>query len=151
MSFESERGLKIHAGKTHKKILLASPEKERSVSVQDISLVLSPSLEARDNEESAHSTPEKEDMLGTFKCDYCKYPPREFGSEAQLSIHHSKRHSYKQENIERIHQCPLCQSNFNLTLSIRNNYYTQNDLDMHKRIVNDNPTNSFVTKWDGFF
>ena len=93
MSFESERGLKIHAGKTHKKIFLASPEKERSVSVQDISLVLSPSLEPRDNEESAHNTPEKEDMLGTFKCDYCKNPPREFGSEAQLSIHHSKRHS----------------------------------------------------------
>ena len=74
MSFESERCFKIHAGKTHKKIILASPEKERSVSVQDISLVMSPSFEPRDNEESAHNNPEKKDVLGTFKCDYCKNP-----------------------------------------------------------------------------
>ena len=143
--------MKIHAGKTHKKLLLAAPENERSVSVQDLSLILSQSLEARDGEELAHNTPEKEDMLGTFKCDYCKYPPREFGFEAQLSIHHSKRHSYKQENIERIHQCPLCQSNSGLTLSLRNNYYAQKYLNTHTRIVHDNTTNYIVPKWDGFF
>ena len=146
--FKTEKVLNIHIGKLHKDLNPSTPEKVRiNSNIEEPTLTLTPSVETRD-EEVDHTIPEKED---TFKCEYCKYPPREFESEAELSIHHSKRHSYQQENIGRIHQCPICKSNSSLTLAIRNNYYTQNDLNTHIRIIHENLTNSIVIAWDGFF
>ena len=132
----------------HKDLNPSTPEKERIDSnVEEPTLTLTPTMEARDAEVDNIIT-EKED---TVKCEYCKYPPREFASEVELSIHRSKRHSYQQENIGRIHQCPICQSNSSLTPAIRNNYYTQNDLNTHKRIIHENLTNSIFITWYGFF
>ena len=152
--FKSEKGLNIHVGKSHKTNSSATPEKERGSSPQkELLLNLTPAKEVREelNNTDLEEYPEKEMVPSTFKCEYCKYPPREFGTEAQLSIHHSKRHSYKQENIGRIHQCPLCHSNSKLTQSVRNNYYIQHDLNTHTKIVHENSTNSIVITWDGFF
>ena len=42
MNFKTEKGLNIHVGKAHKSETPSTPEKERSSSTQDISLVIAP-------------------------------------------------------------------------------------------------------------
>ena len=84
-------------------------------------------------EEIAEERDEEILLKKTFKSDYCKYLPREFCFEAELSLH-------QKENIGRIHPPPLCQSNSYLTPAIRNNYFMQHDLNIHKRTIHENPT-----------
>ena len=155
LSFKNKKGLRIHVGKAHNVVLQETPEKERSNSLsEELSLSLTPIKSKRD-EEKIVETPEKVkvsdlDQNSSFKCEYCRYPPREFKSEAQLSIHHSKRHSYRQDNVGRIHQCPLCHSNTSLSEPIRNNYYTEKDLKTHTKIIHEF-NDSIIITWYGFF
>ena len=153
--FKNNKGLKIHVGKAHKVVVQQTPEKERSNSLpKELSLSLTPIKNKRDEEEVVE-TPEQVkvsdlDQNSSFMCEYCKYPPQEFKSEAQLSIHHSKRHSYRQDNVGRIHQCQLCLSNTSLSEPIRNNYYTEKDLKTHSKTIHE-CNDSIIIKWDGFF
>ena len=50
MSFETEKGLKIHVGRMHKSenVLESTPEKERSEEQKDISLSITPIKEVRE-------------------------------------------------------------------------------------------------------
>lgn len=62
MKFNSEKGLKIHVGKTHKSIGLQTPEKERtSDSLVELSLKKSPILGSR--EELCEVSPEKSEEV----------------------------------------------------------------------------------------
>ena len=78
MNFESEKGLKIHIGKSHKiSASVKTPEKERgSCTVEELSLSLSPKKRA-DNETVVNSTlveESEEDSLLLSKTDEVMMP-----------------------------------------------------------------------------
>ena len=85
-AFKTEKGLNIHVGRLHKDMNFNTPEKELiNRNVEEPALTLTTAREERDKEvvNRIH-----------FRCHYCKYPPREFVIEADLSIHYTKRHSF---------------------------------------------------------
>ena len=62
LSFKTEKGMKIHIGKSHKSDTLSTPEKERNTSSMNMSLALSPIEGSRD---------EKEQDSGQLVCTEC--------------------------------------------------------------------------------
>ena len=51
LCFKTDKGLKIHIGKTHKSETISTPEKERGTSSRDMSLALSPIQGSREEQE----------------------------------------------------------------------------------------------------
>ena len=97
-NFKSENGLKIHIGKTHKKVdsILATPERPRQHSRSSVSLSASPLLDTS-REESSTTSPEPAEQ-----CRKCfSKPPfcictEHFCKECCLEANHLFRvHSYR--------------------------------------------------------
>ena len=87
LSFNTEQGLKIHIGKTHKTAVLKTPEKQRkSSNSSKVSLVLTPGNESR-HEELDNST---ESESGLHKCHECE---KEFKTHDEMIEHEDNDHT----------------------------------------------------------
>ena len=103
--FKSEKGLRIHVGKSHKNISSSTPEKERvSSQEKELFLNLTPARESReelnnaDSEESSHEAlvqQKSNEQIGglgdiELQCDLCD---KACISERKLKVHKAKWHT----------------------------------------------------------
>ena len=72
-NFKSENGLKIHIGKTHKKVDLATPECPRQQSRRSVSLSASPLLDTSREESSTTPEPAEQCRKCLSKPPWCIY------------------------------------------------------------------------------